>query len=53
MKQIYRFYAEKRPGFDVEAESLSATLKTYLNITGLEKVRILNRYDILSYFFVM
>ena len=46
MKQIYRFYAEKRPGFDVEAESLSATLKTYLNITGLEKVRILNRYDI-------
>ena len=46
MEQIYRFYAEKMPGFDVEAQSLGATLKTYLNIENLQNVRIFNRYDV-------
>lgn len=46
MEQIYRFYAEKKSGFDVEAVNLAATLKTYLNIKALDAVRIFNRYDV-------
>ncbi len=41
---VYRIYVEKKPGFDVEARSLSASLRSAL---GFEKlgVRIINRYD--------
>ena len=48
MATIYRFYAEKRQGFDVEAQGLLNTLKGYLHIEGLEGLRIFNRYDILG-----
>ena len=46
MEQIYRFFAEKKEGFDVEAQNLGATLKTYLHLDKLKQVRIINRYDI-------
>lgn len=34
-KIIHRFFAEKRPGFDVEAQGLYRTLKGYLSVEGL------------------
>lgn len=46
MATIYRFYAEKRPGFDIEAQGLLATLQGYLHIAELTGLRIFNRYDI-------
>ena len=46
MSTIYRFYAEKRPGFDIEAQGLLGTMQGYLHIEGLEGIRIFNRYDI-------
>lgn len=48
MTTIYRFFAEKRPGFDIEAQGLLSTLQGYLHIAGLEGLRIFNRYDILG-----
>ncbi len=46
MATIYRFFAEKRPGFDIEAQGLLSTLQGYLHIEGLTGVRIFNRYDV-------
>ena len=43
---VRRLFVEKRSGFDVEAQKLFADLKTNLHLLGLEKVRVLNRYDI-------
>ncbi|MEA1960932.1 MAG: phosphoribosylformylglycinamidine synthase [Bacillota bacterium] len=37
---------EKKPGFDVEAQHLYHDLKENLGIFNLERVRIINRYDI-------
>ena len=42
---VYRVYVEKKPGLDHEAAALCADLRSFLGITSLEKVRILNRYD--------
>ena len=42
---VYRIYAEKKPGFDVEAKSLLGGIKNVLGIKTLENVRIINRYD--------
>ena len=44
--QVFRCYACKRPGFDVEAQSLCRDLREELGIGGLEAVAILNRYDV-------
>ncbi len=46
MATIYRFFAEKRPGFDIEAQGLLSTLQGYLHIEELTGVRIFNRYDV-------
>ncbi|MCI2047403.1 MAG: phosphoribosylformylglycinamidine synthase [Faecalibacterium sp.] len=43
---VYRIYVEKKPGFDGEAQHLQNELKTLLGIQGLEKLRLLNRYDV-------
>ena len=43
---VYRIYVEKKPGLDNEAKALLADLKGLLKITGLEKVRVFNRYDV-------
>lgn len=43
---VFRVYVEKKPGFDVEAQQLAGELRTILGMTGLESVRIVNRYDV-------
>ena len=43
---VRRLYVEKKPGFDVEASKLYSELKDNLLIKGLEKVRVLQRYDV-------
>jgi len=43
---VKRILVEKKPGFDVEAQHLYHDLKEKLGISHLERVRIINRYDI-------
>ncbi|MDR2005850.1 MAG: phosphoribosylformylglycinamidine synthase, partial [Acidaminococcales bacterium] len=43
---IKRIFVEKKPEFALEAGALFSDLKYNLGIGGLEKVRILNRYDV-------
>ncbi len=43
---VKRVFVEKRPGFDVEADNLTADIQKSLGLTSVEKVRIINRYDI-------
>lgn len=43
---VKRILVEKKPGFDVEARHLHQDLKENLGIHFLERVRIINRYDI-------
>ncbi|MDT8902822.1 phosphoribosylformylglycinamidine synthase [Anaeroselena agilis] len=45
-EQVKRIYVEKRPGFDVEAQSLLNEFRHNLGIDGLEAVRVINRYDV-------
>lgn len=45
-QMVRRIYVEKKPGFDIEAQSLYRELKYNLGIDGLQGVRIINRYDI-------
>ena len=42
---VYRIYVEKRPAFAQEAEALKENLRSFLDISALERVRMLNRYD--------
>ena len=42
---VYRIFVEKKPGLDNEASALLSDARTFLGITALEKVRLLNRYD--------
>lgn len=42
---VRRIFVEKKNGFDVEAQGLCADIRENLGIEGLEKVRVLNRYD--------
>ena len=43
---VYRIFVEKRPGLSPEASNLLGDLRSFLGITSLEGVRILNRYDV-------
>lgn len=43
---VFRVYVEKKPGFDVEAQQLTHELQTLLNVRGIERLRIINRYDV-------
>ena len=42
---VYRVYVEKKPGLDLEAQSLLGDISSLLQINGVSKVRLLNRYD--------
>ncbi len=42
---IYRIYVEKKPGLAQEADSLYKEAVSFLGVSGLQRVRILNRYD--------
>ncbi|MBR4864919.1 MAG: phosphoribosylformylglycinamidine synthase [Oscillospiraceae bacterium] len=43
---VYRVYVEKKPGQTHEADGLLKEVKDFLQIKGLESVRLLNRYDV-------
>ena len=43
---VRRVYAEKKPGFRVEAAGLLKDLRSNLGLKGLTDVRILHRYDV-------
>ncbi len=43
---VYRIYVEKRPGLSPESDNLLNDLRSFLGITSLEGIRILNRYDV-------
>jgi len=45
ISHIRRVYVEKREGFDVEAMHMLHEIKESLKVGGVERVRILNRYD--------
>ncbi|MFW5999744.1 MAG: phosphoribosylformylglycinamidine synthase [Halanaerobiaceae bacterium] len=45
-EKVRRIFVEKKPGFNVEARYLGRELNDFLGIKGLDKVRIINRYDI-------
>ncbi len=42
---VYRIFVEKKAELAHEANTLCNDIKTLLGITGLEKIRLLNRYD--------
>jgi len=42
---VYRIYVEKKDGFDHEAKSLLADARELLELKGIERIRIINRYD--------
>ena len=48
MSEIRRIYVEKKDAFAVEAKGLLADLKNNLLMDGLEKVRVLARYDVMG-----
>ena len=43
---VYRVFVEKKPGVAPEAGGLLSDCRNFLGISGLEKVRVLNRYDV-------
>lgn len=43
---VYRVYVEKKEEFANEAKSLKNDINEFLQITNLENLRILNRYDV-------
>ncbi len=43
---VYRIYVEKKPGLDLEARALLKEARGLLGIANLQRVRILNRYDV-------
>ena len=45
-RMVHRFYVEKKAPFQQEAASLHAELRDVLGVASLERVRILNRYDV-------
>ncbi|MBE6913639.1 MAG: phosphoribosylformylglycinamidine synthase, partial [Ruminococcaceae bacterium] len=43
---VYRVFVEKKPGLAPEAAGLLSDCRSFLNLTALNAVRILNRYDV-------
>ena len=46
MANVRRIYVEKKDGFDIEAKDVLEDLRENLSMSGLTKVRIINRYDV-------
>ena len=46
MEQVRRVYCEKKSGYNGAAKDLCHEIRHYLGIGGVEKVRILIRYDV-------
>ncbi len=43
---VYRIYVEKKNGFENEARSLYSDITSLIGIKSLQRVRVLNRYDV-------
>ena len=43
---VYRVFVEKKPGLGPESSGMLADCRSFLGLTNLENVRILNRYDV-------
>ena len=43
---VRRVLSEKKEGFNVEAGGILHDVKYDLNVAGIEKVRVINRYDV-------
>ena len=43
---VYRIFVEKKPGQTHEADKLLKDVQEFLQIKGLEAVRVINRYDV-------
>lgn len=43
---VYRIFVEKKSGLDNEARALRGDINELLQIAGVEKVRVFNRYDV-------
>jgi len=43
---VRRIYVEKKPGFDIQAKRLLREFRENLGISGIDKVRVINRYDV-------
>ena len=43
---VMRLFVEKAPGFDIEARGVLSDLRDNLGMTGIEGLRLLNRYDV-------
>ncbi len=46
MSKVRRVYVEKKDSFAVAAKGLAHEIRSYLGVNGLQKVRILIRYDV-------
>lgn len=46
MSTVRRVYVEKKDDFAVAAKGLAHEVKSYLGVKGLEKIRVLIRYDV-------
>ncbi|MGN0522198.1 MAG: phosphoribosylformylglycinamidine synthase [Eubacterium sp.] len=45
MAKVYRIFVEKKKGNDIEADQTLKDLRENVGLTGLEDLRIINRYD--------
>ena len=43
---VYRIYVEKKKGFDHEASALTKEARELLELSGVERIRVINRYDV-------
>ena len=43
---VYRIFVEKKEGLAHEASSLLQDIRTFLGVTSLEDLRVINRYDV-------
>lgn len=46
MGNVKRIYVEKKEPFAVKARELKEEIRSYLNIAGVENVRVFIRYDV-------
>ena len=46
--KIYRLYVEKKANYNVEGKKILRDIKINLGITGLDELRLVNRYDIMG-----
>ena len=42
---VYRIYVEKKPGLENEARALKTEITTFLGVSGIERVRVINCYE--------